>query len=201
MLESVDHAASLPGPSKEEADPRRSWRYSALPPATLTLDAPRAPPASVWLSLSCQNPQDSAPLPNSRRPSDVLPAFHRPSGSRLVPLPQSVGGRSRLAPLADLRELPQPPQRVLQRVVVFEPETTKAVGDGNRGSFSLPPDSTRWRRLSRAAVEEEASKQLTPLPPPPPVAAREEKEKEVAGMLEPRAGSSEAASPDSQIDD
>ncbi|KAL8446806.1 hypothetical protein Emag_004567 [Eimeria magna] len=156
----------------EDADPRRSWRLSALPPATLSIEGPTpAPPILPVFSHCVKKERPSPQKAKERNPSEPPQphALRRRSGSRLVVVKQvqhreasvkKIVAAARGYKSLDIRDLPQPPQIILHPVVVLEPPAVEGIPQRH---LSLP-DTLHWMERWRAKVEENVGLCLAPLP-------------------------------------
>ncbi|KAL8452673.1 hypothetical protein Emed_001237 [Eimeria media] len=158
----------------EDLDPRRSWRLSALPPATLSIEGPTpAPPTLPIFSHGVKKERSSSRKAKERKSSEPPHphAHRRRSGSRLVAskgvqhhhreglVKESVAVHWGYKEL-DIRDLPQPPQMILHPVVVFEPPAVEGIPQRH---LSLP-DTLHYIQQWRAKVEEDVGSRLAPLP-------------------------------------
>ncbi|KAL8274645.1 hypothetical protein Esti_001360 [Eimeria stiedai] len=161
----------------EDADSRKSWRLSALPPATLSIESPKPPPPSLPLSSHGAKVSTTKELPSSQKARERKPseppqpeALRRRWGSRLVPAKglqyreglekENVVVAARSFKSLDIRDLPQPPQMILHPVVILEPPAVEGICQRHLS----PPETVHWMDRWRAKVEEDVGLHLAPLP-------------------------------------
>ncbi|KAL8437499.1 hypothetical protein ACSSS7_000881 [Eimeria intestinalis] len=171
--DAVEHGADMASSLLEDVGPRRSWRLSALPPATLSIEGPSPPPPN--LPAFSHGVRKGRPQKANERKSAKPP---RRGGSRLVPVREmeprvglekggvvaqkqgSVAVAARGFKTLDIRDLPQPPQMILHPVVILEPSAVEGICPRH---LALP-DTLHWMEKWRAKVEEDVGRRLAPLP-------------------------------------